>query len=109
VANVCMTIIVFSKTLALGPTTKKSYVGSQSTIHPKFTGCPQARATYRTHGPCWAVRSNSSTFKMRRLLAPCASENTWALVDDHQCGSVVLKPRNRKFAPTGETVRSKHG
>jgi hypothetical protein len=32
--------------------------GSQSTIHPELTGRRRARATYRTHGFCWADRNS---------------------------------------------------
>jgi hypothetical protein len=45
VASVCMIIIVYSKTLVLGPTARNARAGSQSTIHPMLTERRRARAT----------------------------------------------------------------
>jgi hypothetical protein len=63
VAIVCMILSVYCKTLVLGPTTRNARAGSQSTIHPKLTGCRWARANYRTHGPRWVDRHISAVHK----------------------------------------------
>jgi hypothetical protein len=84
VASVCMIIRVYCKTLVLCPTTRNARAGSESTIHPKLTGRRWARAAISLKALAGRLVTTSPLLIRG---APCASENAWGPMDDHQFGS----------------------